>query len=292
MTDATISTAGATIKAMDMANGTANSQYYALQANRGTINLNTGAGITAGVLDVTGDMKVTNNKASVINVNMTKGSQWTGAVSNIPSSTYNAPDGQFNLTMAEGSVWNHETGRSADTLKTTFAGSNVSKLDGSGVIHQNSDKGITVYDYSGDTTVVYGHDANNPQNITGGDFTVKTAAAGSKITLVTDSQGITGGFDASDTAAEKNNVKEVLNKLANKLFYTGYKDANLSGVVKIADGLTASSVSASVKASGDITFSDGSNGTKKQVRASMLILRKRISPITRQALSLNRKISA
>ena len=259
----TISTAGATIKAADMSNGTANSQYYALQANKGTINLNTGEGITAGVLDVTGDMKVTDNKASVINVNMTKGSQWTGAVSNIPSSTYNAPAGQFNLTMAEGSVWNHETGRSVDTLKTTFAGSNVSKLDGSGVIYQNSDKGITVYNYSGDTTVVYGHDANNPQNITGGDFTVKTAAAGSKITLVTDSQGITGGFEDSDTAAEKNNVKEVLNKLANKLFYTGYKDANLSGVVKIADGLTASSVSASVKASGDITFSDGSNGTKK-----------------------------
>ena len=263
LNSATVSTAGATIKAADMANGTEYSQYYALQANKGTINLNTGEGITAGILDVTGDMKVTDNKASVINVNMTKGSQWTGAVSNIPSSTYNAPAGQFNLTMAEGSVWNHETGRSVDTLKTTFAGSNVSKLDGSGVIYQNSDKGITVYNYSGDTTVVYGHDANNPQNITGGDFTVKTAAAGSKITLVTDSQGITGGFEDSDTAAEKNNVKEVLNKLANKLFYTGYKDANLSGVVKIADGLTASSVSASVKASGDITFSDGSNGTKK-----------------------------
>ena len=258
----TISTAGVTIKAADMSNGTDYSQYYALQANKGTINLNTGEGITAGVLDVTGDMKVTDNKASVINVNMTKGSQWTGAVSNIPGSTYNAPAGQFNLTMAEGSVWNHETGRSVDTLKTTFAGSNVSKLDGSGVIYQNSDKGITVYDYSGDTTVVYGHDANNPQNITGGDFTVKTAAAGSKITLVTDSQGINAGFEASDTAAEKNNVKEVLNKLANKLFYTGYKDANLAGVVKIADGLTASSVSATVKASGDVTFSDGSNGTK------------------------------
>ena len=259
----TISTAGATIKAADMSNGTDYSQYYALQANKGTINLNTGEGITAGILDVTGDMKVIDNKASVINVNMTKGSQWTGAVSNIPGSTYNAPDGQFNLTMAEGSVWNHETGRSVDTLKTTFAGSNVSKLDGSGVIYQNSDKGINVYNYSGDTTVVYGHDANNPQNITGGDFTVKTAAAGSKITLVTDSQGINAGFEASDTAAEKNNVKEVLNKLANKLFYTGYKDANLAGVVKIADGLTASSVSATVKASGDVTFSDGSNGTKK-----------------------------
>ena len=259
----TVFTAGATIKAADMSNGTDYSQYYALQANKGTINLNTGEGITAGILDVTGDMKVTDNKASVINVNMTKGSQWTGAVSNIPGSTYNAPAGQFNLTMAEGSVWNHETGRSVDTLKTTFAGSNVSKLDGSGVIYQNSDKGITVYDYSGDTTVVYGHDADNPQNITGGDFTVKTAADGSKITLVTDSQGINAGFEANDTAAEKNNVKEVLNKLANKLFYTGYKDANLAGVVKIADGLTASSVSAIVKASGDITFSDGSNGTKK-----------------------------
>lgn len=259
----TISTAGATIKAADMSNGTEKSQYYALQANKGTINLNTGEGITAGVLDVTGDMKVTDNKASVINVNMTKGSQWTGAVSNIPGSTYNAPDGQFNLTMAEGSVWKHETGRSVDTLNTTFAGSNVSKLDGSGVIYQNSDKGITVYNYSGDTTVVYGHDANDPLTIHGGDFTIKAAAADSKITLVTDSQGITGGFEPSDTAAEKNHVKEVLNKLANKLFYTGYKDANLSGVVKIADGLTASSVSATVKASGDVTFSDGTNGTKK-----------------------------
>ena len=262
MNSSIVSTAGATIKAPDMSNGTEYSQYYALQANKGTINLNTGEGITAGILDVTGDMKVTDYKESVINVNMTKGSQWTGAVSNIPRSTYNAPDGQFNLTMADGSVWNHVTGLSTDTLKKTDR-SNVSKLDGSGVIYQNSDKGITVYNYSGDTTVVYGHDANNPQNITGGDFTVKTAAAGSRITLVTDSQGITGGFDASDTAAEKNNVKEVLNKLANKLFYTGYKDANLAGVVKIADGLTASSVSATVKASGDVTFSDGSNGTKK-----------------------------
>ena len=263
LNNSTVSTAGATIKAADMSNGTENSQYYALQANKGTINLNTGEGITAGVLDVTGDMKVFNNKDSVINVNMTKGSQWTGAVSNIPRSTYNAPDGQFNLTMVEGSVWKHETGRSADTLKTTFAGSNVSKLDGSGVIYQNSDKGITVYNYSGDTTVVYGHDANDPLTINGGDFTIKAAAADSKITLVTDSQGITGGFSDGDTAAEKNRVKEVLNKLANKLFYTGYKDANLSGVVKIADGLTASSVSATVKASGDVTFSDGTNGTKK-----------------------------
>lgn len=264
MTGATLTTSGGVIKAMDMANGTANSNYYALFANKGTINLNTGDGITAGVLDMTGDMKVTDNAASLINVNLTKGSQWTGAASNIPSSTYNAPSGQINMTMAEGSSWTHQTGMSADTLKSTFAGSNISKLNSNGgLVYQNSDKAITVYNYSGDTTVVYQHDANDPLTIHGGDFTIKAAAADSKITLVTDSQGITGGFEASDTAAEKNHVKEVLNKLANKLFYTGYKDANLSGVVKIADGLTASSASAIVKASGDVTFSDGTNGTKK-----------------------------
>lgn len=264
MTGATLTTSGGVIKAMDMANGTAYSNYYALFANKGTINLNTGDGITAGVLDMTGDMKVTDNAASLINVNLTKGSQWTGAASNIPSSTYNAPSGQINMTMAEGSSWTHQTGMSADTLKSTFAGSNISKLNSNGgLVYQNSDKAITVYNYSGDATVVYQHDANDPLTIHGGDFTIKAAAADSKITLVTDSQGITGGFEASDTAAEKNHVKEVLNKLANKLFYTGYKDANLSGVVKIADGLTASSASAIVKASGDVTFSDGTNGTKK-----------------------------
>ena len=299
LNSSTVSTAGATIKAADMANGTAYSQYYALQANKGTINLNTGEGITAGILDVTGDMKVTNDKASVINVNMTKGSQWTGAVVNTSSSSYNAPAGKFNLTMAESSVWKHDTGRSSETINAKFAGSNVSKLDGSGIIYQNSDKGITVYDYSGDTTVVYGHDTDNPQNITGGDFTVKTAAAGSKITLVTDSQGITSGFDASDTAAEKNNVKEVLNKLANKLFYTGYKDANLSGVVKIADGLTASSLSAFVKASGDITFSDGSNGTKKAGQGFYAYTPEEDKPdyktgaiTTSENISLNRELDA
>lgn len=267
MTGATLTTSGGVIKAMDMANGTAYSNYYALFANKGTINLNTGDGITAGVLDMTGDMKVTDNAASLINVNLTKGSQWTGAASNIPSSTYNAPSGQINMTMAEGSSWTHQTGMSADTLKSTFAGSNISKLNSNGgLVYQNSDKAITVYNYSGDATVVYQHDANDPLTIHGGDFTIKAAAADSKITLVTDSQGITGGFEASDTAAEKNHVKEVLNKLANKLFYTGYKDANLFGVVKIADGLTASSVSVSttVKASGNVTFSDGTNGTKKE----------------------------
>ena len=256
-----LNTAGGVIKAYSLQTGdTANKQYYALQANKGTINLNTGDGITAGVIDVTGDMKVSDNATSVINVNLTKGSKWTGAaMMNKSSSTYNPPSGQLNLTMADGSGWTHETGRSSDTANTSFAGSNISKLNGSGgVIYQNSDKAITAYTYSGDTTVVYQHAADNPLSMIGGDFTIKAADAGSTITLMTDSKGISAGFSDSDTAAEKNNVKEILNQLAQKLTYAGYADGHLKGTVKIADGLTSSDM----KIKGDITFSDGTNGTK------------------------------
>ena len=254
-----LNTAGGIIKAKDMTADDTNKQYYALQANKGTINLNTGDGITAGIIDVTGDMKVTDNAKSVINVNLTNGSKWTGAAINKSSGTYNPPSGQLNLSMADGSSWIHETGRSSDTFDTGFVGSNISKLHGTGgVIYQNSDKAITVYNYSGDTTVVYQHDADNPLSMIGGDFNIKAADAGSTITLMTDSKGISGGFSASDTAAERNHVKEILNKLAQKLTYTGYTDGHVTGVVKIASGLTASEV----KAKGDITFSDGTNGTK------------------------------
>lgn len=259
MSGATLTTSGGVIKAMDMANGTANSNYYALFANKGTINLNTSDGITAGVIDVIGDMKVSDNATSVINVNLTKGSKWTGAAMNKSSSTYNPPSGQLNLTMADGSSWTHKTGRSSDTANTSFAGSNISKLNGrGGVIYQNSDKAITAYTYSGDTTVVYQHAADNPLSMIGGDFTIKAADAGSTITLMTDSKGISAGFSDSDTAAEKNNVKEILNQLAQKLTYAGYADGHLKGTVKIADGLTSSDM----KIKGDITFSDGTNGTK------------------------------
>lgn len=256
-----LNTAGGVIKAYSLQTGdTANKQYYALQANKGTINLNTGDGITAGVIDVTGDMKVSDNATSVINVNLTKGSKWTGAaMMNKSSSTYNPPSGQLNLSMADGSSWTHETGRSSHTANTSFAGSNISKLNGSGgVIYQNSDKAITAYTYSGDTTVVYQHAADNPLSMIGGDFTIKAADAGSTITLMTDSKGISAGFSDSDTAAEKNNVKEILNQLAQKLTYAGYADGHLKGTVKIADGLTSSDM----KIKGDITFSDGTNGTK------------------------------
>lgn len=162
--------------------------------------------------------------------------------------------------MLHGGQWTHETGLSSDTAASDFAGSRISKLDGNGgTIYQNSDKPITVYNYSGGTTVVYKHDSADPTKINGGDFTIKSAAADSKITLVTGSEGITAGFKDTDSGKDRNTVSAVLDKLANKLFYSNYaKDKNLSGTVRIAEGLTASSASAKVGKEGSITFSDGS----------------------------------
>ena len=117
---------------------------------------------------------------------------------------------------------------------------------------------INVAEYSGNTNVIYNHDADNPTNILGGSFTVGKANTGSNITLITDNQGITKGFNAYDKAEDQNTVNEVLNKLAQKLFYTA-NDGKLAGTVKIASGLTASS--AALK-TGDISFSTDTTGTK------------------------------
>ncbi len=257
----TISTAGGTITAAALPPSTTTTyaQYYAASVNKGTVNLNTGTDITPGVLHVTGDLYVTDNSTSVINMNLTEDSTWTGAAVNTASSTYNDPSGQINLTMADGSLWTHETGRSNTSKATTFAGSNISKLEGSGgAIYQTATAGIKVFDYEGSHTVIYAHDESTPTTIIGGDFTVKKAADGSSITLVTDNAGITKGFDDSDLASERNNVSEVLNQLAQKLFYTA-NDGKLTGTVKIADGLTASSTALKT---GAISFSTASTGTK------------------------------
>lgn len=242
-----------------MAESAANKNIYAVSTSKGTVNLNTGEGITPGKLDVTGDIKLTDDAQSVVNMNLNAASLWKGASIINTTSTYNDPSAQMNLAMEEGSSWTHTTGLSGDTAASKFAGSRISKLSGQGgVVYQDSDKPVTVYDYSGNKTVVYRHDSADPTMIQGGDFIVKKAASGSAITLVTGSEGLKAGFKDTDSAADRNKVSVVLNKLANKLYYSGYaKEKNLTGVVRIAEGLTASSASAAVGKEGEITFSDG-----------------------------------
>lgn len=259
MNGSVLTTSSASIKAAAPAADNTNNQYYAVNAVKGTVNLNTGDGITPGKLDVTGDVKLTDDAQSVVNMNLTDSSSWKGASIINTTSAYNDPSAQMNLAMEEGSSWTHTTGLSGDTAASEFAGSRISKLSGQGgVVYQDSDKPVTVYDYSGNKTVVYRHDSTDPTMIQGGDFIVKKAASGSAITLVTGSEGIKAGFKDTDSAADRNKVSAVLNKLANKLYYSGYaKEKNLTGVVRIAEGLTASSASAAVGKEGKITFSDG-----------------------------------
>ena len=259
MNGSVLTTSSASVKAAAPTADNTSNQYYAVNAVKGTINLNTGDGITPGKLDVTGDIKLTDDAQSVVNMNLNAASLWKGASIINTTSTYNDPSAQMNLAMEEGSSWTHTTGLSGDTAASEFAGSRISKLSGQGgVVYQDSDKPVTVYDYSGNKTVVYRHDSADPTMIQGGDFIVKKAASGSAITLVTGSEGLKAGFKDTDSAADRNKVSAVLNKLANKLYYSGYaKEKNLTGVVRIAEGLTASSASAAVGKEGEITFSDG-----------------------------------
>lgn len=180
-------------------------------------------------------------------------SSWTG-VSVLDSSS------TLNLLLQNGGTWINEKNSGTDS---SFTGSHITTLTGgsagkAGIIFQNDTNPITVDSYSGNSTVIYKHDADDPTSITGGNFTITKADKDSAITLLTDNSGI----DMKSTTADaRNRVSEVLNKLAQKLFYTGYTDGNLKGTVEIADGLTASS--ASLK-TGDISYSTATTGTKTE----------------------------
>ena len=119
-------------------------------------------------------------------------------------------------------------------------------------------KGDMVIDnYAGNTMFFYDRDSEYPTRVLGGNITIGSAAEGSAITLSTDNDGI----DTSNAGE----VSKVLNKLANKLTYTGAIDGaenNLDGYVQIAEGLTASSAALKL---GDISFSveDGKGSLKE-----------------------------
>ena len=147
---------------------------------------------------------------------LTNGSIWNGA----------STSADFSLTL-NGSTWNNS---GASSLKS-FTGTN-------GVVDMtNAAASVTIGSYSGDATVIYKHNSSNPAEVHGGNFTVKSAKNGSKITMLTDNTGV-------DTTDE-DKINEALDALAGKLFYTGAiggAENNLNGTVKIAEGLTATSV--------------------------------------------------
>ena len=268
--------------------------FYAVRVEKGTLDINMKDGAAGDTTTkITGDMYATGQygkkvveysggelidwkDAGILNVALTNDkSFWKGVAaydqynSNYGSGGNTMHDiGQINLYLQNGAAWTNEQQSHVTTTtvsKAEWGGSTLASLHGgsnaanAGLIYQKDNNPISVVNYSGHTTVFYEHDASDPTNIIGGDFNITNAAKGSAITFVTDNTGITSGWNENDAGVDKDNVANVLNNLAGKLFYKSYADGNLAGVVKIADGLTASS--AALK-TGDISFSTEDSGTK------------------------------
>ena len=214
--------------------------YYTLGAYQGTINVNTGKdGTAAGNNSVKLGGDIFALKTGTVNVALTTGDSYLrGIVDN---------GGTVNMWLQNGASWINQANNTRYAQDNEDVGSNglshLTKLIGGsssreGIIFQKNDsKDITVDNYSGSTMLIYSHDSKSPTSILGGNFTVGNAAAGSAITLRTDSSGINMGSDDDKNA--------VLNALANKLYYTGYTNGenNLSGYAQLAEGLTAASES-------------------------------------------------
>lgn len=288
-----VSVGGGTITAAEDSDHSHN--FYAVRVDKGTLDINMKDGAAGDTTTkITGDMYATGQygkkvveytggelidwkDAGILNVALTdKDSFWKGVAAydqyndDYGSGGNTAHDiGQFNLYLQNGATWTNE--QQSHVTTTTIAyknpvweGSTLATLHGSkdadnaGLIYQKDNNPISVVNYSGHTTVFYEHDANDPTRMIGGSFHITNAAEGSAITFITDNKGITSGFAEGDSADAKDKVANVLNSLAGKLFYKNYTDGHLSGVVKIAEGLTASS--AALK-TGDISFSTEDTGT-------------------------------
>ena len=238
--------------------------YYTLGAYQGTINVNTGKDGTAvgnNSVKLGGDIFAL--KTGTVNVALTTDDSYLrGIVDN---------GGTVNMWLQNGASWINQANNTRYAQDNEDVGSNgashISKLTGgsagaAGVIFQKSgSKDITIDKYSGNTMVIYEHDNSNPENILGGNFTVKTAETGSAVALRTDSSGVNTSSEAT--------VNKVLDALANKLYYTDYVNGsrNLDGQVQIAEGLTAASAAkyvSSVKYSD--TTGQGSLGEKISVQ--------------------------
>ncbi len=255
----------------------------AIRAEEGTVNMNVKLDESGNVTSTAGhDVQIEGNVAatvgSAVSASDTKGlvtkvnlgldtasSTLTGAIYNAfgtEGTNKNAYGntlkytfkGETNLWLSNGAVWNNELYGNVES-NYKFTGSLVSNLHGSeseekaGNIFQKDANSLTIDNYSGYANIYYAHEGNGEaaENYKAGDTIIKKAAAGSQISLITDNTGIAMDNEYS--------VANVLNALAGKLTYSAYAtgEKHLTGYVKIADGLTASSKALQT---GNIAFSD------------------------------------
>ena len=255
----------------------------AIRAEEGTVNMNVKLDESGNVTSTAGhDVQIEGNVAatvgSAVSASDTKGlvtkvnlgldtasSTLTGAIYNAfgtEGTNKNAYGntlkytfkGETNLWLSNGAVWNNELYGNVES-NYKFIGSLVSNLHGgeseekAGNIFQKDANSLTIDNYSGYANIYYAHEGNGEaaENYKAGDTIITKAAAGSQISLITDNTGIAMDNEYS--------VANVLNALAGKLTYSAYAtgEKNLTGYVKIADGLTASSKALQT---GNIAFSD------------------------------------
>ena len=253
-------------------------------------------------LNMQGDVLVTDKtmppyqqqQPSVINIGLGRAHNSPNQFSGKAVNTLEDKGGEINMTF-DGGMWSHdnmgglepfmidgkEARSSINTLTGTRTREGFSRIsqDSRSDIHVNKLDGHinVIYDMSASTGLNFGKPASqktglDAADIEGGNFIVKSAAAGSGV------HGYVTG-DNLDTSSESN-VNKILDNLAHKFYYENYVkgERNLSGTVSIASKGIVSSYKKALttdKKEGDITWKDG-NG-----QGSYVVLEpKPVTPVT------------
>ncbi|MBQ0066619.1 MAG: hypothetical protein KBS60_00300, partial [Phascolarctobacterium sp.] len=186
----------------------------------------------------TGDVK--NTKGSFNIALMTDKSYWDG--------DYQNEDAEFNIDINHhGAKWsgsangdvinvNLTQGTWVNMGASSSTGNNFT-LKGGGAgkafldMSNASSGNVTIDNYSGGMTIIYGHEAATPTTIPGGTVRIVNAAQGSVINMMT----LNAGVDMNDP----DSILDTMNAVAHKLLYTNYAtEGNIKGTVGIGEGLT------------------------------------------------------
>jgi len=213
---------------------------------------------------------------SVINIGLGRAHNSPNQFSGKAVNTLEGQGGEINMTF-DGGMWSHDSMGGLESFKIdgkterssinnltgtrTREGFSRISQDSRSDIHVNKLDGHinVIYDMSDGTGLNFGKPGSkknglDPADIEGGNFIVKSAAAGSGV------HGYVTG-DHLDTSSESN-VNKILDNLAHKFYYENYVNGerNLSGTVSIASKGIVSSYKKALttdQKEGDITWKDG-----------------------------------
>lgn len=213
---------------------------------------------------------------SVINIGLGRAHNSPNQFSGKAVNTLEDKGGEINMTF-DGGMWSHDSMGGLESFKIdgkterssinnltgtrTREGFSRISQDSRSDIHVNKLDGHinVIYDMSDSTGLNFGKPGSkknglDPADIEGGNFIVKSAAAGSGV------HGYVTG-DHLDTSSESN-VNKILDNLAHKFYYENYVNGErkLSGTVSIASKGIVSSYKKALttdQKEGDITWKDG-----------------------------------